>query len=256
MNELAASTNPSADPKSSGLAEASKPLLEPSPNALDLDSAPRLWALGRRFSLGSLLLGYPTESFGQELVGMRDVVNELLEGVPALDIELDLDDLRSEYVALFDRGAASVYESEYGSHKGLSKGNDLADVMGFYQAFGFALAECHEMPDHIAVELEFYAALLMKESFLTQAGDAEGVEIVRDAEAKFLTRHLGGFVTALASSPAVTQSAWFGPLLLEVARWVDGETRRLGVSAQERTRSEPEGESMECATPGLRVLES
>jgi len=63
---------------------------------------------------------------------------------------------RSEYIDLFDRGQAkaSLYETEYGQP--LSKGNKLADLSGFYEAFGFAFSAVQgEMLDHVAVELEF-----------------------------------------------------------------------------------------------------
>ena len=59
--------------------------------------------------------------------------------------------------------ARSLYE-RVRSH-GMGKGNTLADIGGFYQAFGLTLDRgIHELPDHIAVELEFYGLLLLKQS--------------------------------------------------------------------------------------------
>ena len=91
------------------------------------------------------------------------------------------DDIRSAFLALFDsaQGRASLYETEYGRMRGMAKGNDLADVAGFYRAFGLELDtdQAHEMLDHIAVELEFYALLLLKQSHLVSGCDAEGCAI-------------------------------------------------------------------------------
>ena len=42
----------------------------------------------------------------------------------------------SEFVT---RADASVYETEHGRMRGLSKGHDLADLAGFYGAFGLPL---------------------------------------------------------------------------------------------------------------------
>jgi hypothetical protein len=101
--------------------------------------------------------------------------------------------------------------------RGLSKGKDLSDVVGFYNAFGFALTEevGAEMPDHIAIEMEFYALLLYKQSILLD--DPVGTEIVADARRKFLQDHLGGFARALSLRPRVVEDPVFGPLL----GWVD-----------------------------------
>lgn len=218
--------------------------------ALGRESEDELFRLGRKFSLASLLLGYPGDRFARDLGSMARELDDVIADVPELGAEAELDDLRSEYIGLFDRGGATAYESEYGHHKGLSKGRDLADVMAFYTAFGFGLGECHEMPDHVAVELEFYGHLVQKEARLGELGDTVGVEIVRDAAGKFLQAHLGGFIAALARAPAVANSAWYGPLLRELVRWTNAESARLGVALFERAPSEPEPEEMNCATLG------
>ena len=142
--------------------------------------------------------------------------------------------LQGDYLERFDHGQARValYETEYGRMRGLSKGNDLADIVGFYRAFGFDLEPDgdSEMPDHLAVELEFYGILLYKSEALIAAGDADGQEIVGDARRKFLVTHLGGFVDAIARRPSVAEDAVYGPLLSWCSALVAEECRQIGAN--------------------------
>lgn len=189
----------------------------------------------RDFTLASLATAYPTphvagifESLRAEL-GVHPGVGPLLA-----TLGTGLETLQSNYLERFDHGQARValYETEYGRMRGLSKGNDLADIVGFYRAFGFDLdAEgATEMPDHLAVELEFYSILLYKSALLEEAKDVEGQEIVLDARRKFLVSHLGSFVDAISRRPSVETDPVYGPLLAWCARLVASECERNGVS--------------------------
>lgn len=184
----------------------------------------------RDFTLAALAAGYPSDDLREVLCELRGE----LEGHVALGplvrrLDEGLQEVQGDYVACFEAGSARapLYETEYGRMRGLSKGKDLADVVGFYSAFGLTLGEAPEMPDHVAVELEFYALLLHKQEVL--ASDPEGTEIVLDARRKFLADHLGGFVGALAQRPSVVASAVYGPLFAWVAGLVAAECTRLGV---------------------------
>ena len=77
------------------------------------------------------------------------------------------------------------------------KSFELADIAGFYRAFGVEMTPGSERPDHIAAELEFMHLLALKE--LIAAGSEDGEEhakVCRDARATFFRDHLG---------------RWFGP---------------------------------------------
>jgi nitrate reductase assembly molybdenum cofactor insertion protein NarJ len=159
---------------------------------------------------------------------IRESVEAVMASAEALDT------LRAEYIAIFDRGRVhnSLYETEYG-RGALVKGNALADIAGFYRAFGLEFGHedsVHEMLDHVSVELEFYALLLMKQETLAAGGDAEGQAIVCEAQQKFLEAHLGRFVGAIATRPGVTASAFYGPVLAWCRDLVAAECARLGVS--------------------------
>ena len=88
-----------------------------------------------------------------------------LQSTPG-DLKHSLDGLRDEYDRVFGLSncrECPPYETEY--HKAedvFFRSQQMADVAGFYQAFGLAPGgACRERPDHLAMELEFAAYLLM-----------------------------------------------------------------------------------------------
>lgn len=193
------------------------------------------------FILASLLAAYPAKSFGehlQVLLGDEDlrIPDELRGWLMQLAANpQEVDELRSEYIECFDTGrhVNPLYETEYGRNRSLAKGNELADVAGFYQAFGFELqtqGEHHEMLDHIAVEMEFYALLMMKQAYLTEEKDQEGVDILLDARKKFLDAHLGRFVRALSERPGIQASAPYSLIFRHCCHLVEQECADLGLT--------------------------
>lgn len=77
------------------------------------------------------------------------------------------------------------------------RSQQLADVAGFYQAFGLEVSpRAQERLDHISVECEFLYVLLAKEAAAVQAGNQEGMEVCRDARRKFFQEHLGWWLPA------------------------------------------------------------
>lgn len=182
------------------------------------------------FALAALATAWPdgetAELFGAlraELVGhpgLGPLVRRLDDGLEAL---------QGDFLGLFDAGPDRVplYETEYGRMRGMSKGRDLADVAGFYLAFGLAPDES-ELPDHVAMELEFVALLHHKRALL--AHDPEGLSIVEDALRKFLEAHLGSFAPTLADVPAVRAHRVYGPLFGWVSELVNAEVARVGVA--------------------------
>jgi nitrate reductase assembly molybdenum cofactor insertion protein NarJ len=72
------------------------------------------------------------------------------------------------------------------------KGAILADICGFYRAFGFEPdATSGEKADHLVCELEFVGLLLVMLGEAQRLGDAEKVDVVRSAVRTFLADHLG-----------------------------------------------------------------
>lgn len=80
----------------------------------------------------------------------------------------------------------------------------LADIAGFYRAFGVEVAPGTEHVDHIVAELEFMHLLAVKEAVAETDGSPERAEICRDAARAFLADHLtrwtGRFASRLGDS--------------------------------------------------------
>lgn len=120
---------------------------------------------------------------------------DALAHLRALD-KKDPDALRLRWGRLFEHGRVAPYEMSY-LRPGLGgQTARLADVSGFFRAFGFRVA--HDRPDHCVAELEFAAFLAFGEARAHADGDTAGVDVFSDASAKFLRDHLGGWLDLFA----------------------------------------------------------
>jgi DMSO reductase family type II enzyme chaperone len=139
----------------------------------------------------------------------------------------------AEYVFLFDRQVrCAPYEGGYGAARGLAgKGAQLADVAGFYAAFGLRPAgDQADMEDHVAAELEFMSALAIKEAWALGEHDADGLEVTQAAEATFLRDHLGAWAAAFAQEVQSTTPLPFYIAAAELlAAWIEAEVVAVGV---------------------------
>ena len=71
---------------------------------------------------------------------------------------------------------------------------ELADINGFYRAFGLEI-DTKERADHIAVQAEFLAYLIMKEVHASNMTDGEeNMTISREAQRHFWRDHFGRWV--------------------------------------------------------------
>lgn len=172
-------------------------------------------------------------------------------------------ELQGAYNYLFDshHKRHSVYETEYGAYRSVKKTAELADVAGFYRAFGMEIKEDEvgrEMLDHISVELEFYSVLLCKQQWLEQHQDQAGIDIVVDARKQFLKAHLGTYVTTLASSLQDAQYRFYTLLFAWVNNLVMTECRNLGVQPDQTLlpSGKTEEEAIACGTLGACAMES
>ena len=125
----------------------------------------------------------------------------VLARLPATRRELNEEFERT--FGLLVSNACPPYETEYISSKyHFQRSNSLADVSGYYSAFGLTGSAIHaERPDHIVKELEFMAFLIGLER--RAAADEASVRrqrvgVCRDAQASFLREHLAWWAPAFA----------------------------------------------------------
>lgn len=183
---------------------------------------------------------------------------------------LKREELESEYNRLFAHlGSAKCppYETEYGHENIFQKTQAMADIAGFYRAYGLEVADTNtERVDFIATELEFMSYLLMSETYARTHGVQEQLGIAIDTQKTFLRDHLGRwmevFSTILIGN---TENPFYHSLGSVVQQFVETELVLLGVVPERVSlRKEPHDEPLElfgcqdCAvpTPAVQMNES
>lgn len=150
----------------------------------------------------SIAFSYPYKEVIEELEGGLD---DLSLSLKALGIDFDVDtlkktlrkaksrllDLQGEWNTLFSTSLkAPANETAYELEKAGRKATELADIEGFYRAFGLDVRPPNE-PDSLVVELEFTAYLLKKKMYAEEKGDKEALDVINLAFISFFKEHLG-----------------------------------------------------------------
>jgi len=165
----------------------------------------------------------------------RSAANELRPAIAALSA----DALGRAYTRCFGHAMSKdcpPYEAEYGQAHVFQKTHTLADIAGFYRAFGLDLAaDAHERIDHVSVELEFMHFLCAKEAYaLARGHPAEQLALCREAQRKFLCEHVCrwafGFSRRVAARAGDTVYQGLGQLL---DAFLAAELRALGLRPEE-----------------------
>ena len=115
-----------------------------------------------------------------------------------LDQNCDLEMLRIEYTRLFIGPyslPAAPYGSVYTENERKVMGDSSMDAKKRYQSFGLDISNSiKEVPDHIAVELEFMFFLIYKEIESIKANDPEQAQEILYHQKSFLNDHLNMWV--------------------------------------------------------------
>lgn len=155
---------------------------------------------------------------------------------PALDelrrldeVEMpDRDQLAARWIRWFDLGRLAPYE---GSNLDVGAGGitpHLADVAGFYAAFGARVRD--DRPDHVVAQLEFLALSLMAEAEAAEHHDHETAGIAAGATRAFLRDHVGRWLDEWALRVAgVTGLAPWAPVAAAAAALVRSEASHRNV---------------------------
>lgn len=146
----------------------------------------------------------------------------------------DVDALRGEWASLFgvEEGVSvSPYELTYLPGPLVTNVRQLADVTGFYSAFGLDVApEKNDRGDHICFEAEFLHHLALREARLRAEGDDEGVTIVVSARREFVEDHFGRWFWRIADEVSHADDHGFYAALADLlAALLEDELDRLAV---------------------------
>ena len=172
--------------------------------------------------------------------------------------DASLEGLSSEHSRLF-LGSALVPMREGGYGDGLRFAGqpvDLADLNGFYLAFGFGPPPtAASPPDHLGTELEFMSLLNLKTAYAIERRGREQAEITRAAMRRFLEDHLGRWVEAFSVSLRQADAApAYASLAGLVTRAVESDAHRLGATltrAGPGTAADPIGlDALTCPLAG------
>jgi putative dimethyl sulfoxide reductase chaperone len=204
---------------------------------------------------------YPGEDWTEDVPLVTGIVQALGWITVRLDLPVvgDLSALQAAHRHTFGMAGSLCYETEYGLPHEYRQSQEMADIAGFYRAFGFNIGGgVRERPDHIAVELEFMHTLALKEAYALEKGTPEQVEICQAAQAKFLEDHLGRWIELYAQAVAHNSvghnapDTLFTPLAQFTADFIQTDADRLGVSLPapklEQLQHTPYDPDFSCAT--------
>lgn len=147
-----------------------------------------------------------------------------------------------EYTWLFQRNVrCPLHETAYDSDRSVAMAHDLAQVAGFYAAFGVQIADSfRDLPDHLSMELEFVSYLYAKEAYALEQGWKGRANECRAARRQFLREHLARWLPAFAGRAAQHARLRFYPaaaalaLALLAGEHVAAEERGEQATAEER----------------------
>ncbi len=144
-------------------------------------------------------------------------------------------ELEEEYARLFGhavRGACPPYELEYGPGEIVHRAPDLADIAGFYTAFGLEMGPESDRPDHVTAQCEFLSVLCAKETIARKTHDAERVEQCCSAQRSFLKDHLAWWLPALTHRISEQAKTHFYQALARFGRaFIESECARMNLPA-------------------------
>lgn len=172
------------------------------------------------------------------LLDLRSAAEELSR--PRTDVIAE----HQKVFGLLSGTTVPLNETEYcRSTDSFHRAQELADVAGFYRAFGLRRDPREpERPDHISLELDFMARLIEKEMLAVESRDRrlrEKSDLCRDAQRKFFAAHVGWWVAGFAQR--LRQSGvgrLYGALAAALAAFIPIERRLLGVEREPVSRGE------------------
>jgi TorA maturation chaperone TorD len=210
-------------------------------------------------NLGHTLDGIGGERARQKLASLSKYLDQVERWVSSECVNWQLTDLQSEHRRVFSNVITldcPPYETLFGNDHVFGQAHTMGDIAGFYRAFGVELSrDIHERMDHLSVELEFMHFLAYKESYARCHDGSDKVQIVVDAQKKFVKDHIGRWVPLFARMLVKKADSGFFRLMAEFSSdWMDFDAAYLGVNPQPYSEADyrpatfnaPEGQTYEC----------
>ncbi|RLC59067.1 MAG: hypothetical protein DRI30_01455 [Chloroflexi bacterium] len=210
-------------------------------------AASRAVARARIYQLLSQALIYPDDAVVAALVETDlPQAREAMEFLPAgLEAELaafadqlsaiSASDLKNLHGHIFSHVVSAdcpPCEAFYTAKEIFQETTELADIAGFFKAFGLTLAE-NERVDHISVELEFMHVLTYKEAYAQTHHDAAKARFCRDTQRKFVRDHLGRWATHFAHLlDQKAEGDYYSSLAALLGKFVSSEVAFLRVDPE------------------------
>ncbi len=111
------------------------------------------------------------------------------------ELSKERESLTAEYDRLFRSEAIWLYVTEHLAGNEFEKANYLADIMGFYRAFG--LQPDKDRADSLTCQLEFMHYLIFKAKRALEIKDKEKADICISAQKKFFAEYLKPAITKI-----------------------------------------------------------
>ena len=146
----------------------------------------------------------------------------------------DIQTLLVDYTRLFlgpIQPLANPYGSSWLNTPVQTQENLPPPVLELYLAGGFEIDEdFRELPDHVAVELEFLYLLTFNRNYADAAGNAAEAAATELLQRRFLSEHLGAWIGPFAASvKAGAETDFYRELADFTERFVRMEAARLSV---------------------------
>ncbi len=169
----------------------------------------------------------PSTDFSEEhlfesmLTAASAIHPDLAESARKLGAEFvaqDMETLLVDYTALFIGPAqprAMPYASFWLTDDQSMRHEATMAVLDFYEQGGFDVSEeIHELPDHVAVELEFLYLLIFAQNQAQLGGDAEALAAANALHRRFVVEHLNAWLGDFAAAvKAGTGTAFYRELV-------------------------------------------
>jgi len=206
---------------------------------------------------------YPTENWLEDLPVLAPILEEVgLSNLRPSSFAIQLSDLQAEHLRTFGLTGSLCYETEIGMPNEYRQSQEMADIAGFYRAFGFQVGgRLRERPDHLATELEFLYVLSLKEAYAVEKGIREHAEVCAQARHSFLRDHLGRWIGLFAEGLVRVSARDSGEdgtdnpylwLACLAAAFVQADAQSLGLTLDTRPLVEmqptPLGPDLSCET--------